>query len=183
MSDPDLSAPSSTKTLLLMRHAKSSWNDEALSDHERPLNARGHRAARAIAPLVAAWQPQWIGCSTAQRTRETLAPILTELTTTCDITLSSSFYESNEAAYLRQLRSLPGATNRALVIGHNPTLEGLCAALIGAAEPQALARLNDKLPTGTLVALDCSIARWSDLSGGCAHLMDVVRPRDVMLGA
>ncbi|MFK7793069.1 MAG: histidine phosphatase family protein [Devosiaceae bacterium] len=171
------------KTLLLMRHAKSSWRDEMLDDIERPLNGRGRRAASAMAPLVAAWQPQWIGCSIAQRTRETLAPIVQELTTPCEMTLSANLYDSNEAAYLRQIRSIPGSVNRALIIGHNPTLEDLLQALVGAAEPDALARLSEKLPTGTLITLECPIARWSELTSGCAHLVDVIRPADISANA
>ncbi len=179
MSENDTALGKPAKTLLLMRHAKSSWSQDELPDYQRPLNNRGLRAAQAMAPLVAAWQPQWIGCSLAQRTRQTLLPIIDELSAPCEIAISADLYDSNEAAYLRQIRALRGDVNRALIIGHNPTLEGLCDALIGAAEPQAMAKLVEKFPTGTLVVLQCAIGRWSDVCGGCAHLVDVVRPSDI----
>ncbi len=168
------------KTLLLMRHAKSSWQDADFRDIERPLNKRGYKAAEAMAPLVAAWQPQWIGCSIAQRTRATLLPIIDNLTSPAEIELTAALYESNEAAYLRLLRALPNTVNRALLIGHNPVLEDLCQLLIGSAEPRALERLMEKLPTGTLVVLECAIARWSDLAPHTADLRDTIRPRDVL---
>ncbi|MEO0381910.1 MAG: histidine phosphatase family protein [Pseudomonadota bacterium] len=180
MDEIDPTTPTGRKTLLLMRHAKSSWDDSGLADFERPLNKRGKQAARAVAPLIAAWQPHWIGCSTAKRTRQTLMPILEELPTPTEISLLPALYESNEAAYLRMLRALPSAIDRALVIGHNPVMEDLTSLLIGSAEPRALERISEKFPTGTLVVLECAISRWSDLAPHCANLLDTIRPRDLM---
>jgi phosphohistidine phosphatase len=162
-----------------MRHAKSSWKNGALLDSDRPLNGRGNRAAQAMAPIVAAWQPQWISCSTAVRTRQTLSPILEHLSTNAEIRLTTALYESNEAAYLRLIRGLPSTVDRALVVGHNPSLADLCATLIGLADPQMLDRIIHKLPTGTLIALECPIARWSDLARASTTLMDVTRPIDL----
>lgn len=169
----------SSKTLLLLRHAKSSWKSDALLDSDRPLNGRGIRAAQAMAPIVAAWQPQWITCSTAVRTRQTLSPILEHLSTGAEIRLTSALYDSNEAAYLRLIRALPSNIDRALIIGHNPSLADLCATLIGLADPQVLDRIAHKLPTGTLIALECPVARWSDLAPASAILIDVNRPADL----
>jgi len=180
MDEMDTTHPTGRKTLLLMRHAKSSWDDSGLDDFDRPLNKRGKRSARALAPLIAAWQPHWIGCSTAKRTRQTLLPILDELPTPCEVSLSPALYESNEAAYLRMLRALPSPIDRALVIGHNPVMEDLTRLLIGSAEPRALDRISEKFPTGTLVVLECAINRWSDLAPHCANLLDTIRPRDVL---
>lgn len=151
-----------------------------LNDIYRPLNGRGRRAADAMAPMVAAWQPQWIGCSTALRTRQTLSPIIEQMSNEAQVTLTPALYESNEAAYLRLIRAQPASVNRTLIIGHNPSLEDLCATLIGLADPQALDRIADKLPTGTLIALECPIARWSDLGPGSATLIDVNRPADMV---
>lgn len=133
-----------------------------------------------MAPLVAAWQPQWIGCSTAVRTRQTLSPIIEHVNNSADITLTSALYESTEAAYLRLIRAQASSINRALIIGHNPSLADLCETLIGLADPDALDRIADKLPTGTLIALECPVARWSDLGPGMATLIDVHRPVDLV---
>lgn len=149
-------------------------------DNDRPLNPRGARAAQAMAPIVAAWQPQWISCSTAARTRQTLSPIIEQLGNGADIKLTPALYDSNETAYLRLIRALPSNIDRALIIGHNPSLADLCTTLIGSANPDALDRIANKLPTGTLVALECPIARWSDLAPGSATLIDVNRPADIV---
>ncbi len=170
---------SSSKTLLLLRHAKSSWDDPGMDDIDRPLNDRGERAARLMAPMVAAWHPQWIGCSMALRTRATLAPLLTTLEVPTQIEISAALYDSNEAAYLRLVRGLSNAIDRALVIGHNPVLEDLTQLLIGSANSIALERLSEKFATGTLVTLQCPINRWSDLAPHSCELVDVVRPRDI----
>ena len=175
----DANAPTATKTLLLLRHAKSSWDEPDLDDVDRPLNARGQHAAAAMAPFVAAWHPQWIGCSVAKRTRQTLLPVLDELATGTQITITPDLYESNEAAYLRLLRALPETVDRALLIGHNPVLEGLTRLLIASAEPGMLERIADKLPTGTLVVFEIPIGTWAALAPQSATLRDVVRPGDL----
>lgn len=151
-----------------------------MHDIDRTLNGRGRRAADAMAPIVSAWQPQWIGCSTAVRTRQTLSPIIEQLSNSADIKLTAALYESNEAAYLRLIRAQASSVDRALIIGHNPSLADLCSTLIGLADPDALDRIADKLPTGTLIALECPIARWSDLGAGTATLVDVKRPADLV---
>lgn len=171
--------PKPTHTLLVMRHAKSSWDDPNLHDFERPLNARGRQAAQDMAPLVSAWQPQWIACSNAKRTRQTLLPALEAMDTPADITITNALYASEEPAYLRLIRSIPNTARRALIIGHNPAIEDVCRTLIGLAEPELVERLAYKLPTGTLIAMELSIARWSDLGPQAATLVDVVRPRDL----
>lgn len=167
------------RTLLLLRHAKSSWDDPDLTDKERPLNARGRKAAIAMAPLIAGWHPDHIVCSTAQRTRETLQPIIAALPGEVDIHLTDALYEAGEAAYWRCLRSLPDTAACALIIAHNPTLEDLTHNLLGQADPARLARIAAKFPTGTLVAMHCPIRRWSDLSPGANVLIDIVRPADL----
>ena len=63
------------KQLLLWRHAKSSWGDPSLEDSDRPLNTRGRKAAQAMAPVIASHQPQYILCSPAARTLETMAAL------------------------------------------------------------------------------------------------------------
>ncbi|GJP38178.1 hypothetical protein CLOM_g22632 [Closterium sp. NIES-68] len=63
-----------TRRLILLRHAKSSWDDPSLIDHDRPLSSRGKHGAKSIAKKLArlGWTPSLILCSDATRTRETL---------------------------------------------------------------------------------------------------------------
>lgn len=167
------------RTLLLMRHAKSSWDDPGLADKDRPLNGRGQKAAKAMAPVIARWRPDHIVCSTAQRTRETLQPLLGHLQGPLAITLTDALYETGQAAYMQLLRGLPAAAQTALLLGHNPSLEDTARHLIGRADPSLLARIEDKLPTGTLMAIQCPVDAWEGLKPGTCTLLDIVRPADL----
>ncbi len=121
--------------LLLMRHGKSDWSADFDTDHERPLNERGEKAARSIGILLqgqAAYVPEWILCSTAQRTRETLKHVL-----------SVSGWKDHKVDFLdalylaaptRALRVLSEHTPHAgvlMMVGHQPTLAGLLSLLTG----------------------------------------------------
>ena len=160
-----------------MRHAKSSWDHPGLPDYDRPLNRRGEKAARRMAPIVAEWLPDWIACSSAQRTRSTLVALIDHLRTPTHIALTGALYESTEPAYLRLIRNLPNDIECALVIGHNPVLQGLCDRLAGIERPDL--DPADHFPTGALVALRVPVRRWSDVSPGIAHVSAFVRPRDL----
>jgi phosphohistidine phosphatase len=177
MTEPPAFPPA--RTLLLMRHAKSSWADARLADSDRPLNGRGRRAALVMAPLVAAWQPQHILCSAALRARQTLEPILEALNDPVPAELTTALHETSEPAYWRALRNLPNQAQRVLLVGHNPGLADLCFRIIGAADPAVLARIATKLPTATLIVLECPVARWSDLAPHCASVLDITRPADL----
>jgi phosphohistidine phosphatase len=170
------------KTILLLRHAKSSWSDGRLGDHERPLNARGERAARAMADHIARLEPrpELILCSTALRTRQTLAPVLKQLgVPSPPISLENGLYLAPEAALLTQLRKLPEGVSTVLLVGHNDGIADLARALAGSGAPEALARLAEKFPTGTLAVLRLDGRPWPELAPGAAQLVDFVRPRDL----
>ena len=160
------------KTILLLRHAKSAWGEPGLNDHDRPLNRRGERAARAMAghlikhgPL-----PDQILCSTAIRARQTLAPLQQVLTPLPPISLEKGLYLASEDALLDRLRDLPAAVERVMLIGHNDGIWHLAEVLAGGGKAEALTALADKYPTGTLAVLQAPIDRWSDLAAGAAEL-------------
>ena len=167
------------RTLLLLRHAKSAWGDPGLIDKERPLNAKGRKAARAMAPRIAEWRPDHIVCSNAQRTRETLAPIIPALAGEVHIELTDALYWAEQTTYLKHARTLPEPSRCALLIGHNPTLEDLLHDLISEADPILMHRIAAKYPTGTLAVIECPIERWQDLTVGNNKLIDIVRPADL----
>ena len=170
------------KTLLLLRHAKSAWSDVRLADHDRPLNRRGERAARAMADHVAAavTRPDLVLCSTALRTRQTLAPLVDRLgTPTPPILLEKSLYLASQASLLAQLRAVTDAASTVLLVGHNDGIGDLAAALAGSGSPEALALLHEKYPTGTLAVLAVPGETWSGLAPGAARLVEFTRPRDL----
>src|SRR5215510_3410582 len=95
-------------TLSLLRHAKSSWKDPNLADHERPLNTRG----MAEAPLM--------GKATARRTRDTLALVLPELKTEPKVIYEDGLYHGKPAEILGIMHEVGAGAGRVLLVGHNP---------------------------------------------------------------
>ncbi|MBB4264875.1 SixA phosphatase family protein [Roseospira visakhapatnamensis] len=172
------------KYLYLLRHAKSSWENPNIPDHDRPLARRGERAGAAIATVVAALSPRpdLVLCSTATRAQETLALVRHALGDT-PVRLEPVLY-TLEAVHLRQhLERLDDAATAVLVIGHNPSLEVLAQDLAAADSGPAMTRLRRKFPTATLADLDLPIATWAalgeTLARGDAHLRRFTRPADL----
>jgi phosphohistidine phosphatase len=168
-----------TRTVLLLRHAKSSWADPALADIDRPLSARGERASRKIAGHMhrRRIRPALVLCSPALRTRRTLAAIEPALGPRCPVELVPDLYAASETVLLEQLRALPDPVGSVLVIGHNPGLHDLALAL--ASRGAGLERLQAKFPTGALATIACRCEHWADLEPGGAKLVDYVVPRQL----
>jgi phosphohistidine phosphatase len=175
------------KTILLLRHAKSAWDDDGrLSDHDRPLSRRGERAAKAMADVMAGNgpRPDLILCSTAARARQTLAPLIERLTTPAPpISLEKGLYLASEDALLDRLRELPDDVGVVLLIGHNEGIWQLAEALAGHGKAALLASLSTKFPTGALAHLRVALEHWPDLAIGTAELIEFVRPRDIVRAA
>jgi phosphohistidine phosphatase len=173
------------KTLYLLRHAKSDWSDGALSDHARPLNARGRTAA----PLIAAYLknksylPDLILCSTARRTVETLDLIKPVLPTTTLVRYEDALYLAEPEKLLERVRWVENAAASVMLIGHNPGTELLAASLSGpgktAAEKARLAAMREKYPTAALAVLKFPANDWREVSRGAGALADFVRPKDL----
>lgn len=171
------------KVILLLRHAKSAWGQPGLDDHERPLNKRGERAAEAMAEHIVlnAPRPDLILCSTAARTRQTLAPLVHRLTSPAPpIALEKGLYLATEGELLVRLRAVAEEVRTVLLIGHNEGIGELANALAGDGDPATLARLHEKYPTGTLATLRLGKVPWQDLAPGHAELVAFVRPRDLV---
>ena len=135
--------------LYVLRHAKSSWDDPGLADHDRPLAPRGRRNAAVLAEHVAQEHivPELILCSTALRARETLAALLPALDGECEIRLEDELYGATADQLVARLSELAEAATSVLVVGHNPGLEDLVGRLAADEGP-------DRLPTAALVALE-----------------------------
>ena len=174
----------SHRQLFVLRHAKSSWDDPGLDDHERPLAPRGQRAVKLLGDHLRdrGVAPDQVLCSSARRTRETLAGV----NPTGERLVERQLYSANCDEVIARLRQVPEDTGSVMVVGHNPAMQLLVLRLTGAngngrsfARPAAdenLAELQHKFPTGALATLefDCG---WSELAPGCARLSEFVRPR------
>jgi len=171
------------KIILLLRHAKSAWSLPGLDDHDRPLNHRGERAAEAMADHLVrnAPRPDLILCSTAARTRQTLAPLIHRLTVPAPpIALEKGLYLAARDVLLERLRGLPEEVVTVLLIGHNEGIGELAEGLAGSGRATDLTALRAKYPTGTLAILQAPAARWNGLAAHSAELLSFVRPRDLL---
>jgi phosphohistidine phosphatase len=164
------------KRLYLLRHAKSSWKDTSLPDHDRPLNGRGRRAAKAIARHMREHgiEPELVLCSTARRARETLERIEQD---TGAVHVEPDLYAASAHALLERLRSVPDEVESVLLIGHNPGLQDLALEL--ARPSNAADELAAKYPTAALATLAFEASSWRELDRGMAELVELVRPRDL----
>jgi phosphohistidine phosphatase len=166
------------KLLYLLRHAKSSWNDPTLNDHERPLTRRGKRAAETIRDHLRAngVRPDLVLCSTARRAVATLDRITPGIGAGVEVRTETGLYAAGSADLLRRLREVPDAVGSVMVIAHNPGLQDLAIDLAGGGE--ALARLEEKFPTGALATLGFD-GTWSDLGEHRARLIGFSTPGDL----
>ena len=167
------------RRLFVLRHAKSSWDDPALADHERPLTRRGARAAERIATLLSehATPPRLALCSTARRALDTLAPIRAQLALRCAI--EAGLYLASSEALLARLTRLDAAEASVLVIGHNPGLHEALLALVGSGKARLRSRLAERFPTAALAEVEIGVPAWSDLGPGCGRLVALTFARDL----
>ncbi|ESY85570.1 histidine phosphatase [Mesorhizobium sp. LNHC220B00] len=167
------------KQLLLLRHAKSSWDDPDLDDFDRPLAERGLKAAQLIGRELAArdWLPDQVLVSPALRTRDTWRLVAAELPVHPRVAFAEALYDAAAADILSQLRKADPSSGCLLVLGHNPGLEELAKRLAGSgSEAKARKRLEKKFPTAALARFVLE-DDWSGLSA--ARLTHSLRPKDL----
>ena len=169
------------KTIYLLRHAKSSWDDSSLSDHERPLNERGRSAAPRVGAYMqeAGYAPDLVLCSTATRTRQTLDAVLSELHVEPAIEFEEELYLAGPREMLDLVRSVPDIVDAVLMVGHNPGTGMLADALSGDGSPEEIRLMSVNFPTAGLAIIELSVDRWKDIASGCGNLKEFVRPRDL----
>jgi phosphohistidine phosphatase len=165
--------------LLLLRHAKSSWDEPGLPDAERPLSPRGRRAAAALGARLAqrGTRVDRVLCSPSRRTRETLA--LLSLDPAIPVTFAPALYLATARTLLGRLRRLPPRIRNVLVIGHDPGLEQLVHTLAGNGRPKAIRRFAQGFKTGSLAELRVPDEGWRALRPGSASLQRFTRPKDL----
>ena len=160
------------KTLLVMRHAKSSWREEDLADHERPLNARGRRDGPRMGEWLAAQglAPDLVVTSSARRACATAELVAAQLDPPPPLLVEADLYHAHPDAYLDAARR-HGAGDRVLLVGHNPGVEDLIQELCGVWE---------RMPTAAVAVLELAIESWASLpSPPAATLAAHVRPKDL----
>ncbi|MEM9638502.1 MAG: histidine phosphatase family protein [Pseudomonadota bacterium] len=163
-----------TRTLILMRHAKSDWTHAGLRDHERPLNGRGRVSAKALGSWLRAGGhvPDEVLCSSATRTGETLQRL--ELPSEIPVNYTSGLYHA-EARMMREV--LTRATGaRVLMVGHNPGICDFAHRLVRSAPEHP--RFED-YPTGATLVVQFDIESWREIGWHGGKPMDFVVPREL----
>jgi phosphohistidine phosphatase len=161
-----------TKRLLLLRHAKSSWDEPWLADHDRPLAPRGRKAAKRIGAHVRSEQipVALVLCSSAKRARETLELVAPPGVIQCEPEL----YGATAAELVDRLRRVPDDIDAVMLIGHEPAMRDLAVRLIGRSSELA----DRKFSTAALATLTFT-GPWGTLGPGRAELTAFVTPREL----
>lgn len=171
-----------TKTLYLLRHAKSGWDDPVARDFDRPLNKRGERAAYAIGQWMASHGLNFeqVIASPAVRVIETLNGVWTGFGRKMEPTWERRIYLASSATVLDVLREVDDAHDVVLLVGHCPAMEDVVLDLVPDDGSSPLREIvEEKYPTAALAELILDIKRWNEIGGGKAHLKRFVRPRDL----
>jgi phosphohistidine phosphatase len=160
--------------LHLLRHTKSSWDDDA-DDHERPLNKRGRESARLIGESL----PKAIGalhlvlCSSALRTRETAELALAGLSPQPLVLYEDELYLASEEALMHRLRLLDEDIDAVMIVGHNPGLHELAVTLAAPGSAGFSTLANGKFPTGVRARFVIGTS-WAEIDSTRHRLVDYV---------
>lgn len=161
------------KMLLLLRHAKSSWKDEDLDDHDRPLNKRGRRDAPKMGELLHEKRllPDLIVSSTACRARQTTEEVIVSSGYRGETRLVGELYHADRAGLVRFVATLPDHCQRVLLVGHNPAFEEFLELIVGEYSP---------LSTAALALVEIPVESWSQFSADTrGRLQKTWQPREL----
>lgn len=175
------------KRIVVVRHAKSSWADSAVADHDRPLNARGRWAAKRVAAALAerGYAPELTYCSTAARTRQTWELMASrferasredEAGNAPQVRFLRELYLATTATLLELAAAAPADAGTLMILGHNPGVHSLACRLARSGDPEDMDLLRLKMPTGAAAVVELGGDRW-DLVPGGGELTHLILPR------
>lgn len=162
-----------TKRLILLRHAKSSWDDPTLADRDRPLNKRGRKSAKAIGKWLQdlSITPDLVLCSDATRAQETLK----HLRTGARVRIMPELYMADPDVMLEALQQAEGAC--VMLIGHSPGIAEFARRLVTSPPPHA--RFED-FPTGATLVVDIPLDDWHAGHFGTSRVVNFITPRELI---
>jgi len=169
--------------ILLLRHAKSSWDTPGLRDHDRPLARRGERAAPAMGAYFADTdlRVDRIVSSTAVRAQSTTRLFQESFDHRIPLTSHRDLYHADRMDLLAVALEEAGSDDdaRIMLVGHNPGMHDLALFLCGEGEPEKVARLRSKFPTAALAEFDLPGYTGANAQPGAGRLLRFVRPKDL----
>ena len=163
------------KTLFVIRHAKSSWDDTSLSDHDRPLNERGLRDAVRMGKALKdrGVQPDVILSSTANRARTTASMIAEALEfPDSDITEGDQWYLAPAKLWLRSVQQIDEDASAAMIFGHNPGMHDFAEQIL---ENESISRF----PTLAVAHLEWDLSYWGEIDWRTARLAELLLPKEL----
>lgn len=170
-------------SLLLLRHAKSSWDDTDLEDHDRQLTKRGTKAALRVGRYIAENNliPDVIVSSDAIRTRATLTLVLKAIAPDLPppTVITNDLYLAAPETILEVVVREAGVAKRIMVIGHNPGVHALALSLPASGRRSDLTALAMKFPTAALAEISFDMQIWGDVRPASGHLQRFVVPRSL----
>jgi phosphohistidine phosphatase len=160
------------KNLLLLRHAKSDWDDPSLRDFDRPLAARGERDAPKIGKALRKRgpAPDLIMSSPAARAKQTIEAVAKAARFELEIKFNQAIYDASSPELLQLIRSLPDDSSCVLLVGHNPGFEDLVGRLSGS---------HERMPTAALACIQFQIDHWKDVDDGEGKLAWLLTPKQL----
>lgn len=160
------------RTLLILRHAKSSWKNSRLADHDRPLNKRGRRDAPRMGQLLRDENlvPDLILTSSAERALATAEAVALACGYQGEVQVTRRLYHAAPETYIELLSHISDEHDRVMVVGHNPGMAELVEVLTGQSQ---------RMPTAALAQVQFSVNGWSELTGGEGRLVNLWRPKDL----
>jgi phosphohistidine phosphatase len=166
------------RRLLLLRHAKSSWDNPGLDDFERPLSERGIRDAPRIGAFMRTHDltPDQVICSPARRAVETWEAVAPELPEGVSFDFDPELYLASRSTIMDVVRSQPDSVATLMLVGHNPGTEITGRGLSSDGPAEALARLRTKVPTASLIEVQLPVDRWDEVEWGSGTLGYFVTP-------
>jgi phosphohistidine phosphatase len=170
------------KTLILMRHAKSSWASPGLGDHDRPLNKRGEAAA----PVMARWLadrglvPDRVLCSSALRTRQTAEHMRTAVPEMPEPVAAPGLYHASPGAILAAVRQSPPEAGVVLVVVHEPGISAAASRLSDGTGPAEFLDALGHFPTAAVAVLEAPVGDWADFGWGAARVTAFAKPKELI---
>lgn len=170
------------KKVILLRHAKSSWDDPGVEDHDRPLNKRG----RVSAPLISRWLsqrrhlPEMVLCSSSARTRETVSRMRDAMPDLPQPVVERELYHASPCVMRDRLAKLPRDCDTVMLVGHNPGLGSLVRKMSDGKENRRCRRAYEHFPTGAAAVLELDVDDWSKVDFNQARFVDFAVPRELM---
>lgn len=160
------------KTLFVLRHAKSSWENTDLSDFERPLNKRGLETAPMMGEIIKEnkFQPELILSSPARRAEQTARLVKDAARINGEIKFDDRIYEASPSRLLEVISEQDEKIKSVMLVGHNPGLEALIKIITNEIQP---------MPTAALAVIDLKIESWKEITSSTGDLRTLIRPKEV----